>query len=442
MQAKERQWSFVIELVWLVLAWCAAYWIRFQSHWFAPSKGVLSFQQFSEVFWFSLLAFFLTECLHRPLFSLSFSPLSRSLIYLKELIFKEIHFLFLLVSLLFFFRETIFSRLSVLLFAVIWPLGVSLTSWFFLSFRSFEKKKGFLLHSKGVLPQAPSYLEQKYDLTPCLLFDRPLDRYEIPFDHQVFILTSFDRLPQEIEKVRAFTLLRGNALSFLIPKLEQKDYAVPIFFSGQRLGAYQRLDFQTPHLNGSELWLKRLFDIVLSFSFLVVSFPLCCLIALLVKITSRGPLFYAQERLGLDGRVFRCYKFRSMKHKVDGEDQRWSTVEDPRRTKVGVYLRKFSLDELPQFWNVLKGDMSLVGPRPEQPLLVEKFSLDHPGYSLRLKMKAGLTGWAQIQGWRGDTSLTKRIAADMWYLENWSIWLDLYIVFLTPYKILVGENAH
>jgi Undecaprenyl-phosphate glucose phosphotransferase len=189
--------------------------------------------------------------------------------------------------------------------------------------------------------------------------------------------------------------------------------------------------------------LKRNMDIVLSFAGIVVLLPLFILIGILIKFSSRGPVFYKQERMTLDGEHFFMYKFRSMKVFTDGTNEKgWTRKNDPRITRLGNFLRKTSLDEFPQLWNILKGEMSLVGPRPERPIYVTEFRKKVPAYMLRHKMKAGLTGWAQVNGWRGDTSIEKRIEFDLYYIRNWSVWLDIKILFLTFVKGFVNKNAY
>ena len=185
-------------------------------------------------------------------------------------------------------------------------------------------------------------------------------------------------------------------------------------------------------LQGVNAWVKRVLDVALSSAALVVLAIPLAIIALLVKWTSPGAVFYRQERMGLDGKAFTVYKFRSMYE--DAEEATgpvWARDDDPRTTPVGTWLRRFDLDELPQFWNVLRGDMSIVGPRPERPFFVEQFKHRIPQYMLRHKVKAGITGWAQVNGWRGNTSLEKRIEYDLYYIENWSVTLDLKIMWLT-----------
>jgi Undecaprenyl-phosphate glucose phosphotransferase len=185
-------------------------------------------------------------------------------------------------------------------------------------------------------------------------------------------------------------------------------------------------------LQGVNAVVKRALDILISVVALAVMALPGLLIAWLIKRSSRGPVFYRQERMGLDGRAFTVYKFRTMP--IDAEDESgpvWADEDDARATRVGSWLRRLDLDEWPQFLNVLKGEMSIVGPRPERPYFVEQFKHRIPQYMLRHKVKAGITGWAQVNGWRGNTSLEKRIEYDLYYIENWSVSLDLKIIWLT-----------
>jgi exopolysaccharide biosynthesis polyprenyl glycosylphosphotransferase len=199
---------------------------------------------------------------------------------------------------------------------------------------------------------------------------------------------------------------------------------------------------QSP-LEGWNRVLKRSLDLLGALAALLIFGPLMLLVALLVCLTSPGPILYRQERMGLDGHLFYALKFRSMR--VDAEQSSgaiWTKQDDDRVTPLGRWLRRLSFDELPQFFNVLWGEMSLVGPRPERPVFIDQFKTKIPGYMLRQKVKSGITGWAQINGWRGNTSLEKRIECDLYYIENWSIWLDLKILALTPFKGFIHQNAY
>ena len=164
--------------------------------------------------------------------------------------------------------------------------------------------------------------------------------------------------------------------------------------------------------------------------------------AILIKLESPGPVFYTQERMGLDARPFKIIKFRSMRADAEASGPGWTTEDDPRRTKLGSLLRRFEVDELPQLINVLIGDMSLVGPRPERPVYVEQFRQSIPRYMDRHREKAGLTGWAQVNGMRGDTSIAERTKYDLWYIENWSIGLDIKIILRTILQTILGTNQN
>ncbi len=190
-------------------------------------------------------------------------------------------------------------------------------------------------------------------------------------------------------------------------------------------------------------FIKRIFDIVGSILLIILfSIPML-IVAILVKTTSKGPLIFKQERVGLHNKPFKMYKFRSMAIQDSSkEKQAWTVQNDPRVTPVGRFIRKTSLDELPQFFNVLKGDMSLVGPRPERPFFVEKFKEEIPRYMIKHQVRPGITGWAQVNGYRGDTSIRLRIDCDLYYIENWTFGLDIKILFLTIFKGFVNKNAY
>jgi Undecaprenyl-phosphate glucose phosphotransferase len=190
-------------------------------------------------------------------------------------------------------------------------------------------------------------------------------------------------------------------------------------------------------------FLKRLFDICVATIAIILTGPVMILITLGIKLTSSGPVFFRQERVGLNNRRFDMLKFRSMRVIDDmTAATTWTTVDDPRKTKFGAFLRKTSLDELPQFLNVLFGTMSVIGPRPERPFFVEQFKEEIPKYMVKHQVKPGITGWAQVNGWRGDTSIEKRIECDIYYIENWDLLFDVKIMFLTVFKGLVNRNAY
>ena len=265
--------------------------------------------------------------------------------------------------------------------------------------------------------------------------NRTIKEYDVS---QIFIalpLNTHDRLQEiltNLEEETADIKLVPDLLSYL-----------DLHSGIEELDGMPIINLTESPLYGWNTLLKRTSDIFLSGIAISITLPIMLLIAIVVKLGSRGPLLYKQERMGLDRDIFIMYKFRSMK--IGAENQTgpvWAKKDDDRRTTVGSFLRSTSLDELPQLFNVLMGQMSLVGPRPERPIFVEQFKKSIPFYMHRLKMKAGLTGWAQVNGWRGNTSLEKRIEFDLYYIKNWSLLFDFKILFLTIWKGLINRHAY
>ena len=198
-----------------------------------------------------------------------------------------------------------------------------------------------------------------------------------------------------------------------------------------------------PLTNTGNILVKRMMDVAGALVGIVLTSPVMLLSALLVKLTSPGPVIFRQERVGLHNKPFYMYKFRSMELQAPGEEKKaWTVRNDPRVTPVGRFLRRTSLDELPQLFNILRGDMSLVGPRPERPLYVEKFKEEIPRYMVKHQVRPGLTGWAQVNGLRGDTSIRKRVEYDIYYIENWTVWFDFKIILMTFFTGFVNKNAY
>ncbi len=198
-----------------------------------------------------------------------------------------------------------------------------------------------------------------------------------------------------------------------------------------------------PLSNTFNMMVKRVMDFVGSLIAIVLFSPVMLITAVLIKLTSPGPLIFKQERVGLHNKPFQMYKFRSMEVQSKQEERRgWTVKNDPRVTPVGKIIRRTSIDELPQLFNVLKGDMSLVGPRPERPQFVEKFREEIPRYMVKHQVRPGMTGWAQVNGYRGNTSIKKRIEHDLYYIENWTVGLDIKILLMTPFKGFINKNAY
>jgi Undecaprenyl-phosphate glucose phosphotransferase len=263
----------------------------------------------------------------------------------------------------------------------------------------------------GTLADAPEIIRQEH-----------IDHLYValPLDEHVKMLDLIESTSREMVDVKVVP----DLVQFLALRARLEDLdGVPI------------INIHDVPLQGLNAVIKRTIDLAISSAGLALLALPCGLIALAIKYTSPGAVFYRQERMGLDGRPFWVYKFRSMR--VDAEEVTgpiWAREDDPRCTPVGRFLRHWDLDELPQIWNVLKGDMSIVGPRPERPFFVDQFKHRFPQYMLRHKVKAGITGWAQVNGWRGNTSLEKRIEFDLYYIENWSVSLDLKIMWMTLFR--------
>ena len=239
----------------------------------------------------------------------------------------------------------------------------------------------------------------------------------LPLDAHKKILRLLDQVSSECVEIR------------LVPDLLQ--YAT-LRAGLEDLDGTPMINLSQVPLEGWQSLAKRGMDLLISAAAILCLLPVVPFIALAIWLEDRGPVFYRQERMGLDGRPFFILKLRSMR--VDAEVSTgpiWAVQDDPRRTRVGTFLRRSSLDELPQLWNVFKGEMSLVGPRPERPAFVSEFKHKIPNYMLRHRVKSGLTGWAQVNGWRGNTSIKKRIQFDLYYIENWSLGLDLKILWMT-----------
>ncbi|MDP3237923.1 MAG: undecaprenyl-phosphate glucose phosphotransferase [Myxococcales bacterium] len=210
----------------------------------------------------------------------------------------------------------------------------------------------------------------------------------------------------------------------------------------EEFGGLPIISLQGAPLEGWNLIAKRVFDVMCSLLLMIVGSPVMLVLAIAVRLTSKGPIFFRQERMGMDGHLFEMLKFRTMRTDAEEEGAQFARADDPRRTSIGAFLRKYSLDELPQFYNVLVGDMSLVGPRPERPVFIEEFKKQIPRYHLRHMVKSGVTGWAQIIGLRGYTSIMERMVYDLYYIENWSLLFDLKILLRTAFGGFLSKNAY
>lgn len=253
------------------------------------------------------------------------------------------------------------------------------------------------------------------------------------------VIIALPEMPDD-EQVELIGLCQRDRVSVkLFPNIYE---LITSSVSTDDLGGLPLLSVRDVGLRGWKLTVKRSMDILLSGLGLIVLSPVLLAIAFLVKRNSKGPVLFVQERMGLDGKVFPLLKFRSMRPDSEASGPGWTVKDDPRITPIGRFLRRTSIDELPQLINILLGEMSLVGPRPEQPAYVEKFQKIIPRYMERHREKAGLTGWAQVNGLRGDTSISERTKYDLWYVENWSIWLDIKIIIRTIARVFFDRSAY
>jgi Undecaprenyl-phosphate glucose phosphotransferase len=442
----------IVDLIIVALSWWAAFPLRFQ--WLhsapflpqyaeAPPKGIyFALLPLMVLLWGGCFQFF--GVYH-------YQKVIRRSTEIYTLIRAHVSTLILFTALTFFVTEYRFSRGVILIFGLL----VLTLAW---AFRVISRKILRELNRKGIYSIRLLAIGEGREME---FLVSQMQRYpEIGIEiTKVLGPSEYARAFEWIEKIKPHSLLislpqeESSTLNELISRLKEEPLdlqIVPDYTRYMALGAAVESFDGVPlialnsfPLVGYRAVLKRIMDFVLSGLGLLVLSPLLIMIGLLVKLTSRGPVLYRQERMGLDGRTFGMLKFRSMK--VDAESKTgavWAVQNDDRRTLIGTFLRSTSLDELPQLWNVFTGDMSLVGPRPERPVFVNKFRHEIPNYMLRHRVKTGITGWAQVNGWRGDTSLEKRIECDIYYIRNWSLWLDVKILFLTLFKGFVNRNAY
>ena len=362
----------------------------------------------------------------------------------------------------FFFREYDYSRVVIVYFWVFSIASVSFARYVFREALRLARRRGYNLRYAVVVgggELAAGVIER--------LRSRPDTGIQI-----LGLLGDDKQAPTGVKALGGFADLRAvldaHQVDHVILALSHEDYGrlgglieaigdepvtihvVPDFgrFTSLRGGVEEFEGLAFVHLRESPLYgwsavAKRIFDIAFSLAVLSLLSPVLLVLAAAVKLTSRGPVLYGQERMGLDGQRFRMMKLRTMRADAERETGPvWAAASDGRRTPIGAVLRRFSLDELPQFINVLRGEMSVVGPRPERPVFVERFRQTVPGYMLRHKVKSGVTGWAQVHGLRGNTSLEKRIEYDIEYIERWSFWLDLKIIGMTLVRVLFDRNAY
>jgi Undecaprenyl-phosphate glucose phosphotransferase len=454
---------FLTDIFFIAGAWLAAYLLRFKASLFDVPKEVPPWSQHLPLLLIVLLicaTVFNFSGLYRPH---RLSTIGRELLEISKAI-TIATLLFIFVT--YFFNEYRYSRVTIALF---WLTAIFLVTLSRILARKFLKRlrkagynrrfaliagdgalgrkllQSFHAHPEmglqavGFLTERPEGVGQRIDGVEVLgTFDQVhlvLARHAVD---QVFIAIPFQQHPKIHELL---TSIKDELVDIRVVS-DLYDF-ITLRGGIDELDGLPIINIQDSPLQGWGKIAKRAVDVACSLLGVVLLSPLLAVISILVKITSPGPLLYRQKRMGFDGEVFEILKFRSM---VDGAEEEtgsvWARPDDPRRTRLGKFLRRTSLDELPQLVNVLRGEMSLVGPRPERPELIEQFKGKIPRYMLRHKIKAGMTGWAQVNGWRGNTSLERRIEHDLYYIENWSLAFDLRIIALTVVRGMFSKQAY
>ncbi len=457
--------TLVLLMDWVALSgsWMLAYYLRFYFPLVPVSKGIPPFLTYLTLLvvmlplWFMV---FKTFGLYRP------RRISSRFAEVVDIAKGTTIAILLLLSVTFFMRKYEFSRLTFLYFWIICLIVLCVERIIFRELLRFIRKRGYNLRhalivgtgdlAQNVTGRLHKHPELGIVIRGFLCEDnsqignelkgfKVLDVYRnirsVVMDQKIDIvlitlpLSAHERLKRVLDDI-------GDEMVsiMLIPDM------IELATLRGGIGEFEGMPIislrDTP-LYGWSIVIKRITDIVLSLTILLAASPVMLVIILLVKVTSKGPVLYSQERMGLDGRIFSMLKFRTMTIGAEKETGPvWAAKDDFRKTQIGTFLRKTSMDELPQFFNVLKGEMSIVGPRPERQFFIQEFRDKIPKYMLRHKMKAGITGWAQISGWRGNTSIEKRIEYDLYYIENWSLRFDLEIMWLTIWRGLVNKHAY
>jgi Undecaprenyl-phosphate glucose phosphotransferase len=453
-------WFLLWDLSLTAVAWLGAYLIRFQSGWLPVTKETPDFELCLELLPLILV---LAPLAHYIGGMYEVHRLRR---YREELVSvcKGVSLLSLMVMAAIFYRKDAYeSRLAMIVFYLL-----SLAAILFIRRLSWTiirtlRKKGYNpmpalivgtgrtarntartlrhaswsgMYAAGFIEDQPSRWTEDLNILGGIA-DLPRLVQEHNVGH-VFIALPFQRYH---EARRVFDVLNASFVDIRLVMDVPSMSAMAL--TTTNVNGMTFVGLRENPLHGLNVLVKRVMDIILSLVALVLLAPVMLAITILIKITSPGPILYRQERCGLNGEVFNMLKFRTMRVNAEAATGPvWAKANDDRCTRLGTFLRKSSLDELPQLFNVLKGDMSLVGPRPERPVFIEKFRKTVPNYMVRHAVKAGITGWAQVNGWRGNTSLRKRIQFDLYYITHWNPWFDIRIMWLTLLRGFIHKNAY
>jgi len=454
----------IVDIAVVGSCWCVVYFLRFNLGLFSSPKGTPGIKN-HLILIFPVICICYIGCLWAGLYK---SKRIRNLFeQFSDIIKAGVLSGLLVLAFFYYVSDHPYSRKLLLLFVGLLFVGLSFSNLLTMSFLRFWRKRGYNLRYYAVIGAGEKGQMLVKDIEQmgwlglnCLFF---IDNNPEVIGNELLgvpVYGPIEKLPElvstkDIDEI--YFALGGNEAQRVYPVLQSLQYSgitvriIPdwgnlVSMSNPvvtPIGSQLLFSAADSPLNGRKIIFKQAFDLMATLAMLIVAAIPMLIIALLIKISGRGPVFYKQARVGMDQKEFEILKFRTMR--VDAEKEngpQWSTANDSRCTLIGKFLRKISLDELPQLLNVVKGQMSLVGPRPERPHFVKQFSEEYRKYMFRHKVKAGITGWAQIHGFRGDSSLRKRLIYDLYYVRNWSFGLDLWILLRTPWHIVKGENAH
>ena len=454
---------FVLDILIIIGTWAGVYFLRFRTGLFDSPKGMPEFAQ-HLLLTFPVLAGSFVACVWSGLYK---TKRLQSLFTQISDIFKAciLSGLFVL-AFLYYLQNEPYSRKLLLLFVPMLFCGLVGSHVATMVILRVLRERGYNLRHCAIIGAGKHGQQLQSDLDrirwtgiKCEYF---IDNNAARIGHSLCNIPVFGPVAETMEFIERYPVdevylaLSGDAAATAYPvleKLQQRGITVRIIPDWGNLtpthttivpvGSQLLFCAADSPLSGYKIILKELFDKAGSMILLALLAVPMLIIALLVKLTSEGPVFYKQKRLGMDQKEFQMYKFRTMYVGAEAANgPQWARPNDSRCTKIGSWLRRTSLDELPQLLNVIKGDMSLIGPRPERLCFAHEFSGELKDYMLRHKVKAGMTGWAQIHGFRGDSSLKKRLQYDLFYVRNWSFGLDLRILLLTPWCMLKGKNAY
>jgi exopolysaccharide biosynthesis polyprenyl glycosylphosphotransferase len=454
----------IIDIIVIAVTWIAVYFVRFYLGLFATTKGIPGLR------WHLSLALpVVCICYLGCLWSGLYKPKRVQGLFkqLVDILKASLLSGLLVLAFLYYLQDVPYSRKLLMLFVAMLFVGLCLSHLLAIESLRFMRRRGYNLRYYAVVGAGKKGQLLVRDIKQmgwlglrCGFFvDNNPSRIGTKLSG-VSVYGPVEKLAELVKAKRideVYLTLSGSEAQDAYPILESLQSAgmtiriVPDWGNlmsisdavAMPIGSQLLFSSAEPPLSGYNIILKEIFDRVMGLVLLIIfSIPMA-IIGVLIKLSSKGPVFYKQVRVGMDQKEFGMLKFRTMRVDAEEEDgPQWAKPDDPRRTAIGAWLRSRSLDEVPQLINVIKGEMSLIGPRPERPCFVKQFSEEYKKYMLRHKLKAGMTGWAQVNGFRGDTSLKKRLQYDLYYIRNWSFGLDLRILLSTPWRIIRSRNAY